>query len=72
MQVKALPCIFLLGVTCSFRKDADDFRPMEMCFSCQYYKRFLKETQEEDVKVMDEIEKIHKFGYPKSFGVSKS
>lgn len=68
MEAKFLPCIFLDGVSCAYRKDANDFRVMARCASCTYYLRFLREMEEEDAKLMEEIDQIHKFGYPKSKG----
>ena len=70
-QVKLLPCIFLLDVVCPYRK-SDDFRPMERCFKCKHYFRFLREMQEEEDKVHAEFDKIRKFGYPKSLGELES
>jgi hypothetical protein len=67
-QVKFLPCIFLLGVSCQLRKKADDFRPMEQCFKCKHYLRFLREMEEEEEKVHAEFNRIRKFGYPKGIG----
>lgn len=72
LQVKFLPCIFLLGVSCAYRKDADDFRPIERCFTCSYYLRFMREMEEEEEKVHAEFDKIRKYGYPKSLGESGS
>ena len=69
---KFLPCIFLLNVSCAFRKDADDFRPMERCFSCPHYLRFLREMAEEEEKFFDECDKIRKYGYPKDFRESEN
>ena len=64
----ALPCIFLFGVLCSFRRDVEDFRPMERCFKCEHYLRFVRELEEEEEKVFEEFDKIRKYGYPKSIG----
>lgn len=51
--------MFLLGVLCAFRRDADDFRPMARCFKCFYYKKFLRLMDEEDERVMDGIDRLH-------------
>jgi len=67
-----LSCIFLDGVLCSYRKDGDDFRPMERCFSCSHYLRFLREMEEEEEKVFAEFDRIRKYGYPKSLGELES
>jgi len=58
MQVKTLGCIFVLGVLCSFRKDAEDFRPMERCFTCKYYLRFKKELEEEEEEFFEEVDRL--------------
>jgi len=51
-------CFFSNAVVCSFRKhDAVGF--MARCESCEHYKRFNREMDEEDVKMMDAIDKIH-------------
>lgn len=71
LQAKLLACIFLLDVLCSHRK-TDDFRPMARCWNCPHYFEFMRRMEKEDEEVMDEIDKIHKFGYPKSFGESES
>lgn len=71
-QVKFLPCMFLLCVLCAYRKDADDFRPMEGCFTCSHYLRFLREMEEEEEKFFDECDRIRKYGYPKDFRESES
>jgi len=44
---------------------------MDRCLRCSHYKRFLREMAEEDEKVMSEIDKIRRFGYPKRFDVPK-
>jgi hypothetical protein len=67
-----LSCMFLDDVFCSYRKDGDDFRPMERCFKCKHYLRFLREMQEEEEKFFAECDKIRKFGYPKSLGELES
>lgn len=40
---------------------------MTTCLNCPPYSKFMREMDEEDAKVMEEIDQIHKFGYPKSF-----
>lgn len=56
---KMLPCVFLLDVLCSFRK-SEKFAIMNRCFDCPHFKRFEREMDEEDERVMDEIDKIRK------------
>ena len=58
MQTKLLSCIFLTDLLCSFRK-TDDFRPMQRCFSCKHYLRFMREMEEEDARVMSGIDRLH-------------
>lgn len=56
---KLFSCFFLADVLCSFRKD-ERFNVMERCFKCPHYRRFMSEMQEEDDKVMDEIDRIRR------------
>jgi len=53
---KVLPCLFLGDeVLCSFRKD---LKPvvMDRCLKCSHYLRFMAEMEEEDERVMNEID----------------
>jgi hypothetical protein len=59
--LKVLSCVFLPDVLCSYRKDAK-FGVMARCFECRHYRRFMREMDEEDAKVMDEIDEIRKTG----------
>ena len=61
---KLLPCVFLDDVLCSFRK-SEKFTILDKCRTCPYLKRFEREMDEEDERIMDEIDKIRKYGYPK-------
>jgi len=61
---KILPCFFLPDVLCSFRKSEKSV-PMDRCFKCKYYRRFMREMDEEEERVWAEIDKIRKYGYPK-------
>lgn len=63
---KLFSCFFLPDVLCSFRKN-ENFGVMGRCQKCLHYKRFLREMAEEDERVMDEIDKIRKYGYPRRF-----
>lgn len=67
---KTLSCLFLSDVLCSFRVN-EKFGVMDRCLRCCHYKRFLREMADEDEKVMSEIDKIRRYGYPKRFDVSK-
>ena len=60
---KLLSCFFLDDVLCSFRK-TDACGVMDRCLKCPHYERFNREMQEQDERVMDEIDRIRKFGYP--------
>jgi hypothetical protein len=59
--LKLLPCLFSPDIRCSFRKD-EKFKVMSRCFDCRHYRRFMREMDEEDAKVMDEIDEIRKTG----------
>ena len=61
---KLLSCMFLDDVLCSFRK-SEKFGIMNRCLKCRHYRRFMQEMAEEDERVMDEIDKIRKYGYPR-------
>jgi len=60
MSSKLLSCLFLLDVWCSFRK-SEKFTMMDRCLKCKHYERFLREMDEEDEKVMDEIDEMRRF-----------
>jgi hypothetical protein len=51
-----LPCVFFPDVLCSSRK-SEKFGIMNRCFKCPHYFRFMREMQEEDERVMDEIDR---------------
>lgn len=61
-----LACIFSNDVPCLYR-ESDKVKFMTTCLNCPPYSKFMREMDEEDAKVMEEIDQIHKFGYPKSF-----
>jgi hypothetical protein len=56
MGRKILPCVFLLDVLCSFR-ESEKIGVMDRCFECSHYRRFMLEAEEEDVRVMEEIDR---------------
>jgi len=70
VKKKLFSCFFLLDVLCSFRK-GERFGVMNRCFKCPHYRRFMREMEEEDVRVMDEIDRIRKYGYPRKFDVPR-
>jgi hypothetical protein len=53
---KLLACVLWDDATCKFRKSET---PMMMvrCWRCREFKKFLREMGEDDVKIMDDIEK---------------
>ena len=62
--LKVSSCIFFDDVLCSFRKDLR-FGMMSKCFKCPEYRRFEREMDEEDERVMNEIDNIRK--HPETF-----
>lgn len=54
-----LSCEFNTSVLCFFRKDAK-FRIMYRCFNCRHYMDFMASMEEEDLKIMDEIDEERK------------
>lgn len=61
---KALVCLFLDGVLCSYRKGKNKkLTMMNRCFTCVHYQRFVREMDEEDARVMAEIDEIRNHGY---------
>ena len=61
MSPKALHCLFLLDVLCSYRKSEKVFGIMDRCLKCKHYLEFLRVMQEEDEKMMDEIDEMRRF-----------
>lgn len=59
--LKLLACVFLPDVLCSYRKDAK-FGVMSRCYKCPQYERFMRKMDEEDERVMDEIDKERESG----------
>jgi hypothetical protein len=55
--VKVLSCAFWDNVSCSFRK-IEEFGIMARCLKCPHYLRFVREMDEEDERVMDEIDEV--------------
>lgn len=58
---KPFSCMFLLDddIFCSFRK-SERFGLMDKCLSCPHYLSFMREMDEEDERVMDEIDRIRR------------
>jgi len=61
VEKKPLSCFFLPNVLCSFRK-SEHFGVMSRCLKCPHFKRFEREMDEEDERVMDEIDEIRRTG----------
>lgn len=59
--LKCLPCVFFDDVLCSYRKDVG-FGVMGRCLKCRHYRRFEREMDEADAKIMDEIDEIQRTG----------
>ena len=66
-EKKLLECVFFSDVLCVFRK-SKNVTFMHRCFWCVHYKRFEKEMEEEEEEFFEEVDKIRKYGYPKSLG----
>lgn len=52
-------CVLFPDVPCSFRK-SEKFGIMNRCFACPQHERFHREMEEEDERVMYEIDEIRK------------
>lgn len=59
--LKLFSCFFSDDVRCSFRKDGR-FMVLSRCFKCRYFRRFKRVMDEEDERVMDEIDEIRRTG----------
>jgi len=57
--LKLLSCVFSDDVLCSYRKDVG-FRIMARCSGCPSYKKFEREMDEEDERVMNEVDEMRK------------
>ena len=53
---EVLSCLFSPDTLCSYRK-TKDFAIMDRCFKCPHYERFTHKMDEEDERVMDEIDR---------------
>lgn len=61
VEPKTLSCLFLLDVLCSYVKSEKSTGVMDRCFSCKHYLRFLRIMHAEDMKVMDEIDRMREY-----------
>ena len=57
--LKGLRCVFYDNVLCSYRKSLR-CGVMDRCLKCDYYVTFMHEMAEEDDKVMDELDEMHR------------
>jgi hypothetical protein len=64
LTLKCLKCVFFDDVLCSFRKSGK-FAIFDQCFKCSHYSRFIREMDEEDQRVMDEIDEERRRGVQK-------
>jgi hypothetical protein len=55
-DVKLLSCVFFNDVLCSYRKD-ERFTIMNRCLKCAEYERFEQQMDEEDERIMNEIDR---------------
>jgi len=62
-------CFFDENVFCPFSKVPKDRRVASVCHSCKHYARFMREMEEEDDRVMDEIDGIRR--NPEKYGYSR-
>lgn len=69
-EKKLLPCLFLLDVLCSFRKN-EEFAILRECLSCPHYREFKREMENEEEQFFEEVNQIRKYGYPKKFDVPR-
>jgi RNase P subunit RPR2 len=53
---KSFSCVLWADVTCRYRK-SETVTMMVRCWHCQEFKRFLREMDEDDAKMMNDIEK---------------
>lgn len=58
---KPFSCLFLLDVVCSYVKSEKSVGVMDRCMKCPHYERFLRMMDEEDEKVMDEIDRVRRY-----------
>jgi hypothetical protein len=58
---KAFSCLFSPDVVCSYVKSDKFVGVMNRCMKCRHYEEFLREMDEEDEKVMDEIDRMRRY-----------
>jgi restriction endonuclease len=57
--LKPLSCLFLDDVLCSYRKD-ERLTVLSRCFKCPHYERWQRMMDEDDERMMDEIDEMRK------------
>lgn len=62
VEPRILSCVFRSDVLCSYRK-TEGYYVMDRCMRCRHYEEFMREMEEEDDRVMAEVDFIHKYGY---------
>jgi hypothetical protein len=55
-------CLFFDDVFCPHSKIPRLSREGSVCLSCEHYERFEREMEEEDERIMDEIDEIRRTG----------
>jgi len=61
---KLLTCVFLLDVLCSYRR-SEKVTIMARCWKCPHYVRFMREMDEEDERMMNEVDEERRTGVRK-------
>jgi len=61
VKEKLFSCFFLPDVLCIFRKN-ENFGVMSRCLKCPHYQRFLREMEEEEEELWDEVDRTRKYG----------
>jgi hypothetical protein len=56
IEDKLLPCIFWQNISCEHRKSTKA-QIMVRCWRCREFRRFVREMDKSDARLMDEIEK---------------
>lgn len=59
-DLKRFSCSFWDDVLCSYKKNEDEFAVLGRCHGCEHYKRFMREMEEEDERIMNEIDETLK------------
>jgi hypothetical protein len=60
--VESWLCLFFDDVFCPYPKVSRENRAGSVCLGCQHYANFEREMDEEDERIMDEIDEIRRTG----------